>query len=898
MTYRYLDSNGPAATPVRYELSISIYATCYALTPPPYVEVAIYRQDTGLRQGVIRVLSSSVAPCTTPYIQPGCTITGPSQPYQRQNYVGVVNLPASNTGYYALTGTSARAAGITNLQNPLGASLGLYVALAPPTYPNQSPVFADDALAIICAGDTSYLFNGATDADGDRLVYSFGEPASSASTIPSFTPPLPGLPYDLSGGYGASTPLGAGGYAHLDASSGLAQYYAPPGSVGSQYAVAVDVSEYRTINGQEVLLGTVRRDIDLIAAACPFNVPPVLPPPSVLPRNYTMEAGTTLRIPLEASHPQRHPLVLGVSSVLLNSTYHAQLVGGHTLSPATSPIGYAEAVDSGRVKATLVYTASCQAARVAPYDVLVLVQDIGCAGKRVATVLHVTVTKPSGPTALSGPAVVCVPPQVTGYSCSGGAAPGISWRLSGGGTLLSSPTASPVQVQWTTPGTYTLTARGVTQYGCLTDSVVQTVVVAPTLTVSGPTTICQGTSTTLAVSGGASYTLTGGGVSLSGSGPFTLSPGATTTYTLATIAGVAGNCPLSQPLTVTVQPTVVATAALPALPTQCPGTPLSFAPTTTNVGPAPTYQWLVNGQPAASTATFASSTLADGDVVQVVVTPTAGLCTTGPATASTQVQLVPVPLPAVSISAQTPLPVCAGTAITLAATQITNPGATPQYQWLVNGQPLAGATTPMLTTSTLLEGQLVTLQLTSATTCGPRVAVSAPVVAHVEEVVNVDAGPDQTIMEGDAVTLAGTASGSFPVQWSPSLGLSSATVLQPLATPTATTTYTLAAGRAPCTDQSRVTVTVTPRPRIPSAFSPNGDNLDDTWQIGNLGSYVGNRVVVFNRWGSKVFEATDYTRGNEWNGTSKGQPVPVGTYYYLITLPNGKRYTGPLTVVY
>jgi gliding motility-associated-like protein len=137
------------------------------------------------------------------------------------------------------------------------------------------------------------------------------------------------------------------------------------------------------------------------------------------------------------------------------------------------------------------------------------------------------------------------------------------------------------------------------------------------------------------------------------------------------------------------------------------------------------------------------------------------------------------------------------------------------------------------------------------------------------------------------------------VTWAPALGLTLASnPLRPVAAPTVTTTYTLSAQLGNCTDQSSVTVTVTPRLRIPNALSPNGDGNDDNWEIENIGAYPSNHVLVFNRWGSKIFETSGYRRGNEWNGSISGQPAPVGTYYYVITLGNGKSYSGPLTVVY
>jgi gliding motility-associated-like protein len=166
--------------------------------------------------------------------------------------------------------------------------------------------------------------------------------------------------------------------------------------------------------------------------------------------------------------------------------------------------------------------------------------------------------------------------------------------------------------------------------------------------------------------------------------------------------------------------------------------------------------------------------------------------------------------------------------------------------------------------------------------------------------VQVSAGPDKTIMEGETVMLEGTADGTYPVSWAPSPTLTPGATdqLRPVAAPVVTTTYSLGAGAGYCGNTSTVTVTVLPRVRIPNAFSPNGDSRDDTWQIDNIDQYANNHVTVFNRWGAKVFEAANYSRSREWTGIINGQPTPVGTYYYLITLGNGKSFTGPITVVY
>jgi gliding motility-associated-like protein len=359
---------------------------------------------------------------------------------------------------------------------------------------------------------------------------------------------------------------------------------------------------------------------------------------------------------------------------------------------------------------------------------------------------------------------------------------------------------------------------------------------------------------------------------------------------------------ISSTVTITVQQALTTSITLATPPAQCVGSALTFTPVPVNAGTAPTYRWLVNGVAVASATgpTFTSSTLANGDQVQVEVTPTAGLCSSGAATATVAVVLTTSPAPTVSISAQPAGPVCAGTPVTYSISQSANTGTGVQYRWLVDGTAVAGQSATTFTSSTLRDGQVVSLVLNTTTACGqPATATSNTVAAAISPVVTVSAGPNQTIFEGGQVVLQGTASGTGPVVWSPGTGLTfGSDPLRPTAAPTVTTTYTLTAGTGGCASTSQVTVVVLDALRIPNAFSPNGDGNDDTWQIDRIGSFNDNKVIVFNRWGNKIFETNHYQRGNEWDGTIKGSPAPLGTYYYVITLGNGKSYTGPLTVLY
>ena len=72
---------------------------------------------------------------------------------------------------------------------------------------------------------------------------------------------------------------------------------------------------------------------------------------------------------------------------------------------------------------------------------------------------------------------------------------------------------------------------------------------------------------------------------------------------------------------------------------------------------------------------------------------------------------------------------------------------------------------------------------------------------------------------------------------------------------------------------------------VPSAFTPNGDGDNDVWIIDELFYFPDNKLIVFNRWGTTIFEVDGYQ--NDWDGTYKGDPLPEGTYYYFLDLGDG-----------
>ena len=78
---------------------------------------------------------------------------------------------------------------------------------------------------------------------------------------------------------------------------------------------------------------------------------------------------------------------------------------------------------------------------------------------------------------------------------------------------------------------------------------------------------------------------------------------------------------------------------------------------------------------------------------------------------------------------------------------------------------------------------------------------------------------------------------------------------------------------------------------IPNAFSPNGDGINDRWNIDGLKARPNATTEVYNRYGQIVYKSNGYTLG--WDGTRNGQLLPSGTYYYVIKpAPGEKAYTG------
>lgn len=236
---------------------------------------------------------------------------------------------------------------------------------------------------------------------------------------------------------------------------------------------------------------------------------------------------------------------------------------------------------------------------------------------------------------------------------------------------------------------------------------------------------------------------------------------------------------------------------------------------------------------------------------------------------------------------------CSGTVIVLDGTAST--GAV-TYTWTDDQGNVVG-TDPVVDLGVLPNGTYTFTLLVADGPCTATDQVTITVLA----LPIADAGPNRTIFLSETTTLGGSPTGpsGSTITWSPDSLLSGANEPNPIADPEQTTWFFVTVvGQDGCVAVDSVLVTVVPDVVITSGFTPNGDGFNDTWVIDFIELFPEVEVEIYNRWGEMLFRSVGYR--TPWDGRYDGEPVPVGTYYYVVKLNDPQfpeAYTGPLTVI-
>jgi gliding motility-associated-like protein len=154
------------------------------------------------------------------------------------------------------------------------------------------------------------------------------------------------------------------------------------------------------------------------------------------------------------------------------------------------------------------------------------------------------------------------------------------------------------------------------------------------------------------------------------------------------------------------------------------------------------------------------------------------------------------------------------------------------------------------------------------------------------------------ILVGGQRKVEASATGNgLTYKWTPSIGLDRDDVLNPTIQGDDDRLYTLTVtSNQGCSTSQTIMLNILRAVEPYNAFSPNGDNVNDTWNIKYIDSYPDVQVEIFNRYGQRVFYSKGYK--TPFDGNFNNQALPVGVYYYIINPNIGtKKVTGSLTIL-
>jgi hypothetical protein len=404
------------------------------------------------------------------------------------------------------------------------------------------------------------------------------------------------------------------------------------------------------------------------------------------------------------------------------------------------------------------------------------------------TILVTTGLNPAVSIAANPGNSICAGTNVTftATPTNGGAAPAYQWKLNGANVGTNSVTYSNaglangdiVSCVMTSNASCVSTATATSN--TITIAIVTSVSPAINIAAAPSSTICSGETVNFnatATNGGSApsyqWILNGSNVGTNSTSytNFSLNNGDVVSCVLTSNAScITSPTANSNAITITVNPTVTPTVSITANPgnTICSGTNVDFTATTTNSGVAPSYQWTVNGtMVGTNSATFSSSTLANGDVVVCTII-TNVLCSTTSQAVSNPITMIVngTTAPAVSIAADPGNTICTGSNVIFTATP-TNGGTAPSYQWTVNGSNV-GSNSVTYSSNTLVDGDQVQCTMTSNSACATTSTATSSVITMIVNsnfVPTINAGGPTTFCHGGSVVL--TASAGSDYVWSP-----------------------------------------------------------------------------------------------------------------------------------
>ncbi|MGB0897088.1 MAG: gliding motility-associated C-terminal domain-containing protein [Flavobacteriaceae bacterium] len=392
----------------------------------------------------------------------------------------------------------------------------------------------------------------------------------------------------------------------------------------------------------------------------------------------------------------------------------------------------------------------------------------------------------------------------------------------------------------------------------------------PTISTTAATCSADGSSTISNYDPSVTYTFTPAGPTVGAGGTIS----GMTVGTSYTVNANNGSCTSNESAAFTNDP-MLTTPAVPTISTTAATCSADGSSTISNYDASVTY-----------TFTPAGPTVSAGGVISGMTTGTSytvnannGSCSSADSTAFTNDQMLGISgTPVANVSVQ---PSCTITTGTITA---TSPTLGTNEEFVLEGPDATGTIQTNSTDGifTNLSPGDYTLHVSNTSTG----CISSSIQLTINEVPSIPSfnltdgcdGVDYTISVVDP-------NSSYTYNWYDSSGTLIGTGISIVVTQA--DTYEVQATQSSCITSEYITIT-NAFCSIPKGISPNGDGLNDTWELSNLDV---KQVKIYNRYGTEVYSKENYT--NEWDGTSdKGNELPDATYYYVIWFNNDKTTTG------
>ncbi len=375
-------------------------------------------------------------------------------------------------------------------------------------------------------------------------------------------------------------------------------------------------------------------------------------------------------------------------------------------------------------------------------------------------------------------------------------------------------------------------------------------------------------------------------------------PNAPTVYTI-TLTNPEGSCTTSHTVAILYPSINVSITATPIKDSLCEGASTSFS-----VSGATSYNWSYN-----QSGTLVPFSTATAVTVTPPVSGTNTYVVTGSnpcpnSTADTKTVTVKVtPKASLVITPLQDASKCMGKQVVfntnVSSTTSGNNGMPYTYAWttLPGNVPASGNNTASSYTATT--NSTTTLVVTVNGACA-YTAADTVILENLVDDLSVSIIDTSTTCGGKPFTLNVLAAGGHPgysYYWFiyPNTSVISSTSSVTYNSPDVEGTYTVSVYVADSCGYSRddfelIKVLPTCNVIIPNVITPNGDDANEYFKIKNIEHHPNTSLIIFDRWGNKIYESTDYK--NDW----KAEGVGDGTYFYIVDVPEDKKYSGFITV--